>query len=172
MTMKALRHRGTKAPRRGFALVDVIIGGVMLGIGLAVIISLNSRSLANQLEGERQLTASWIADELLSMVLVVGPADYSKTHDMAGQCEAPFEDFDYELNIDDQGATEPFRVTADVRWNGQGGVRGIRVETFIARRNGDQPESREPDDMIEMRMPKEPVDREKRWLELEGLDEQ
>ena len=37
-----LRRRG----RRGVALMDAILGGVMLGIGLAVILSLASRSVA------------------------------------------------------------------------------------------------------------------------------
>ena len=95
MMTKASRHQGIKASRarRGFALVDVIIGGVLLAVGLAVIISLNSRSLANQVDGERQLTASWLADELLSMVLVNGPVDYPKMNDTSGRFEPPFEEF-------------------------------------------------------------------------------
>jgi hypothetical protein len=185
MRDKARRHGGTGARRgwlvslapshqhrRGFALVDVIIGGVMLGIGLAVIISLNSRSLANQVDGERQLTASWLADELLTTVLVEGPVEYPKLHDMSGQFEPPFSDFDYDVSIDELGSALPHHVTAEVRWNGSGGVRTVRVETYIARRNGDQAESEELSQEAELREPLEPVDREQRWIDLETRNEE
>ena len=39
--MTALPRR---RPRRGFALMDVIVGGVMLGIGLGVVLTLASRA--------------------------------------------------------------------------------------------------------------------------------
>ena len=42
--MTALPHRH---PRRGFALMDAIVGGVMLGIGLAVVLTLASRAIAS-----------------------------------------------------------------------------------------------------------------------------
>ena len=57
--------------RKGIALIDVIIGSVMLAVGLAVVISMSSRSLLRQSNAERQITASWLADELLTMALVV-----------------------------------------------------------------------------------------------------
>ena len=66
-------NRITNAHHRGLALIDVIIGSSMLAIGLAVIISMSSRSLIRQGDAERQITASWLADELLTMALVVGP---------------------------------------------------------------------------------------------------
>ena len=56
-----------RRPRRGFALMDVIVGGVMLGIGLAVVLTLASRAIASQAQGERQMVAAWLLDELLAM---------------------------------------------------------------------------------------------------------
>jgi general secretion pathway protein I len=150
----ATRHART----RGFSLVDVMIGSVMLAIGLAVIISLNSRSLANQVEGERQLTASWLADELLSMVMVDGPVDFPKLNDVSGQFEEPFEDFRYDVDIEDKGISEPFLVTALVKWDGAGGERKVQVQTLIAERGGEPGEPRAPAEMI---------DREERWMEME-----
>lgn len=141
--------------RRGAALIDVIIGGLLLGVGLAAIISLASRSLRTQLDGERQLVATWIADELLTMVLVEGPVNYRKQYDTSGQCGYPFEEFSYDITLEDLGLTEPFRVTATVRWPSGLGERQIQVQTFIAERGG------EPDS--ELRAPAEYVDREKRW---------
>ena len=55
---------------RGVALMDAIIGGVMLGVGLAVVVSLASRSIAIQAQSQHLLTAAWLVDELLAVVLV------------------------------------------------------------------------------------------------------
>ncbi len=71
--MPRRRFGTSRRTRKGFALVDVIVGGAMLGIGLGAIISVTARSLTQQSDGERRLVASWLADELLNMVLLEGP---------------------------------------------------------------------------------------------------
>lgn len=153
------------ASRRGIALVDVIIGSVMLAIGLAVVVSLTTRSLATQTEGEKQLTAAWLADELLSMVLVEGPVEYPKLYDANDRFDPPFDEFDYDVAIEDLGPSQPFRVTATVRWAGGRGIRQVQAQTLIADRGGD-PE-------LEHREPYEPIDREQRYLDREeALNEQ
>jgi hypothetical protein len=141
------------------ALLEVVIAGVLLGVGLAVVLSLVSRSLASQGEGERQLTASWLVDELLSMVLVEGPALYPRLYDTSGRFAAPFDNFTFDIIIEDQGIYEPYRVTATVRWPQGRGVREVSAQTLIADR-GQEPEIREP---------AEAVDRMDRWY---GEDEQ
>lgn len=141
---------------RGFALVDVMAGGVLLGIGLAVVMSVASRSLSNQTDGERQLVASWLADELLSMVVVEGPVVYRQKYDLTGGFDAPFQEFEYELLIEDRGVGEPYGVTAVIRWPVAAGYRSIQVQTLVALRRGDEYQPREP---------VEPVDREARWYD-------
>jgi hypothetical protein len=142
---------------RGIALLDVIIGSIMLGVGLAVVISLSSRSLATQTDGERRLVASWLADELLNMVLVEGPVLYPRMYDTTGQFYPPFEEYYYEVDIRDTGVGQPYRVTATVGWNvGSGGGEYITIQTFIAERLGEQDQLREP---------KEFIDREQRHYE-------
>ena len=71
--------------RRGIALMDVILGALMLGIGLTVIVSLASRSISLQAQSQRQLTAAWLVDELLAMVLVEGPVTSPKLHATDGR---------------------------------------------------------------------------------------
>ena len=58
-----------------------------------------------QSSGEKQLTASWLADELLSMVLVEGPDNYPKRNDTSGRFTAPFEGFSFETayGVSEQG---------------------------------------------------------------------
>ncbi len=136
--------------RRGVALMDAILGGVMLGIGLAVILSLASRSVASQAHGAKQITAAWLADDLLSMVLVEGPIEYPQLYATHGRFESPFEDYEFNVDIEDIGLRLPFRVTATVRWPHGGEYRDVRVQTYIAERLGDP---------LQPRAPVEPVDR-------------
>ena len=136
-------RRARAQRRRGVALFDAVIGGVILGIGLAAILTIASRSLATQTGGEKRLTASWLCDELLTMALVVGPDRYPRLYDTTAEFEAPFEGFTYEVSIDDLGRDAPYRVNAVVRWSDRPND-FVRVETLIALRAGEPEQPREP----------------------------
>ncbi len=152
------------AHRRGFALMDVIIGSVMLGVALSVVISLSSRSLASQTDGEKRVVAGWLADELLSMVLVEGPVDYPRMYETAGYFDEPFGEFWYDLEIEYRGRHAPHRVTATVSWPSGRGRQDISVQSRIMERD-DQ-------DLFLPREPLEPIDRERRYFErIYGPDE-
>ncbi len=151
---KGRRH--APAPRRGIALLDVIVGGVMLGIGLSVVLSVTSRSLATQSDGEKRLVASWLADGLLAMVLVEGPVEYPRRYHPRGEFAPPFDGFEFEIDIEAISVGEPYRVTATVRWPGGRDYREVSVETLIARRLGDS---------FQPRAPADPVDRFARYYE-------
>lgn len=145
--------------RTGLALIDVIIGSVMLAVGLAVVISMSSRSLLRQGDAERQVTASWLADEILTMILVVGPDEYEKLYPKTGQFEPPFEQFRYEIEMEEESIYMPVKSTAKIFWDVSGNDHSISIETMIARRHGD----------VVDRLPAEPLDREARyWDEIES----
>lgn len=136
--------------RRGIALLDVIIGSVMLGVGLAVVISLASRSLAMQADGERRLVAGWLADELLTMVLVEGPREYERQYDTTGRFYPPFENYYYEVEIREVGTDMPFRVTATVGWyTSTHDGEYVAIQTYIAERRGDPEQPREPKEIVD-----------------------
>jgi len=141
--------------RRGIALMDVLVAGIMLAIGLAVVISLVTRSLRLQTDSEKQLTASWLADELLAMVVVEGPENFNKVQDSNGRYEFPFEEFEFDVQIDEQGDSLPYSVTATVSWPSGRGYKNVQAHTFIDDRRS-EPEQ-------EQRIPLEPVDRDARW---------
>lgn len=151
MVVSRARHS-----RRGIALMDVILGGVMMGIGLTVIVSLASRSLATQAQAQRQLTAAWLVDEMLAMVLVEGPVNYQKLYSTAGRFDFPFEEYEFEVVIEDIGLRQPFRVSAFVRWPHGDDFRQVEAQTYIAERLGDP---------IQVRMPLEPIDRLGRYYD-------
>jgi len=153
-----------RAPRRrrGMALVEALVGGVILGVGLAVLLGIASRSLTSQMGGERRLVAAWLADDVLNMVLAEGPETWPRLFDESSTFDAPFEEYAYEVIIDDLGRGNPYRVTAIVSW-GDGDRERIEVETLVAPRLGEE----------EPREPEEELDREQRWFELEeGADAQ
>jgi hypothetical protein len=142
--------------RRGVVLIDAIVGGVMLGIALTALFTISSRALLMQTQGAKRLTAAWLADELLTMVLVEGPDRFPRMHKTHGPFDAPFDEFEFVVDIDSLGRTAPYKVTANVSWDdGQ----SVSVETIIALRlEEDEEETREP---------LEPVDRDERWAEQE-----
>jgi hypothetical protein len=142
--------------RRGIALMDAILGGVILAIGLAVVLSLASRSMAAQVEGARQIAAAWLLDDLLSMVLVEGPMDYPKLYSTHGRFEEPFSEYEYDLDIEDIGLRKPYRVTATVRWPSGRTMRQVQAQTYIAVRD---------DDPLEKRAPDMPIDRIGRYYD-------
>ena len=145
-----VRHRENAiVSRRGFALVDAIVAGILLAVGLAAIISLGSRALALQQRGEREIVAASLLDELLATVLMEGPADYVQLHPTSGQFDEPFGDFEYEVLIEDGSAGVPFKVTAVVR---HASGCSFLCETLIAPKLGDEPDP--------PRAPLEPIDRE------------
>ena len=140
-----------RAPR-GIALIDAIIGGVMLGSGLAVLMTIMARSMNGQVTGEKRLTASWLADEMLSFVLVEGPIEFPRVRDTVGRFGAPFDEYIYELLLEDVGRGNPHRVTCWIRW-GTRPTDVVVVQTLIAPRLGEEDQPR---------MPAERLDRDER----------
>ena len=140
---------------RGWALIDVIVGGVILGIGLAAVVSIAERSLAMQQRSEREMVAAQLMDGLLGEVLAVGVVDWSLARPTAGNFESPYEEWTWELDIDKQGLGDPYRVVALAR--DRNGAE-FRVETLMAPR----PEGFEEPS----RMPETPIDRQAKYDEL------
>ena len=157
-----MRRTGRRT-RRGVALMDALIGGVLLGIGITALLSLSSRSISMQRDGERRLQAAWLADELMNTILVEGPDDYSKQFAASGRFDPPFEDFRYESRIDFQGERLPHEVTVTVTWLGGGGARRVVLDAEIAERKGE--EARLDADPEISRRPRETLDRQQRWEE-------
>ena len=149
----------TQCSRRGVALLDVMLAALMLAIGLSVTMSLTSQSLLAEQSGERRLVASWLADETIAMVLARGPRLYQLSEPTEGQYEAPFDRYDWALDIHKTNEWEAWTVKAIVSWEDRRGINSIEVATLIAPRHGDE------DDPLDWR-PLEELDREGRtWGE-------
>lgn len=129
--------RPLRSRPRSFALIDIVVATILLGISLAVTMGLVGRALASQTIGERLTTAAALADEQLQLVLARGPDDYQRRFALTGACDAPFGDYSYTLAFTGGSSVgEAYTVTCTIAWGGgaAGAARSISVETKIAPR--------------------------------------
>ena len=101
--------------RRGFALIDAILGGALLALGLASVVTLSQRSLAMLQRGEHEAMAAAMLDELLVQVVVEGPKRYTEVRESAGRLPAPWPDWEYAVEIEARGEGDAYGVVAMVR---------------------------------------------------------
>lgn len=134
------RPRGRASYRPAVVLVDAIVGTIILAIVLAVILSLASRALATQGDARRLQIVAMLLDEQLALVLARGPDDYRRSFPTRGACDAPFQDYAFELEFEGGAAGDPYLVRATIRWLEGSRPRAESCETLIAPRLGDDPD--------------------------------
>jgi len=149
MGLRLPHHLGLR--RRGVALIDVLVAGVLLGVALAVIASLSSEAIRAQIEGEKIQTAAMLLDELLSEVVAVGPENYPGEAFMDDGLHPDYEGFEFSVEVDGGETGRPFRVIATVWWDGvDGDRREEAVTTIVAHRLGEEEiGDREPEEVVE-----------------------
>ncbi len=155
----SIRHE--RVARSGFTLIEVLIAGVILAIGMTTLLTLTSRAIGLQRRGEQKIVAAALLDEILSSVLTEGPQDFIRIHSTSGPCDPPFEDWEYNVDIENAVGSDPYKVLATVTAPDD---RAYECGTLIAPKLGETPD---PD-----RIPPEPIDREGRWLEMEDQMEE
>jgi len=136
--------------RRGFALLDALIGGVLLGLAMVVILGLTGSAISSQARGEQLQIAAMLADERLNLVLAVGPEAYPSTFETKGVCDEPFSDYSYAVEITPRPEGDPFMIKAIIKWRTVGGrAQELAIETLIAPRVGDDPDpDRRPEETV------------------------
>ncbi|MBL0926991.1 MAG: hypothetical protein IBJ11_04970 [Phycisphaerales bacterium] len=140
----------SRSRRRAFALLDALVGAVLLGLGLAAIVGLSASAISSQTRGEELERAAALADQKLNLVLAVGPDRFGAAFPTRGPGDAPYEDLTYELTITSRGDTDPFFVRCTVTWGPRFSPRSLSVETLIAARRGDDPDpDRKPDQSVD-----------------------
>ncbi len=144
--------RGAGTVRGGWALLDVVVGGVILAVGLAAIIGLIERSLAMQQRAEREMIAATLLDGKLNEVLALGPVDWMMNESPEGNCDEPHDEWQWSVAITKQGVGDPYRVLAVV--TDRTGHEYF-VDTLMAPRLTEDPEP--------ARAPETPIDRQERY---------
>ena len=148
--------------RRGFALMDAVIAGVLLAIGMIAVLSVGGQAMNLVRRGEIDVLAAHAIDEILASVLTEGPVEYGDIHPLAGHFESgtPYEAFSFVIEIEQGGSGVPALVRATVSHDGG---REYIIETYIAEKRGEEPDP--------IRTPLEPIDREARYAEIEAARE-
>lgn len=154
-TMNQGRTKPSRAVRPGFTLVEVLVSGMILAVGMSALLTLASRALSLQARGEHKIIAAALLDEILSSVLTEGPQDFTQLHPTSGPFDPPFEAWEYSIDIDDAIGLSPFAVRATVL--GPDGST-YHCDTLVAPKLGEEPDPE--------RLPFEPIDREGRWQEM------
>jgi len=147
--------RSVRSRRSGFALIDAVVGGVLLSVALVVILGIAGRCLEAQRTGTRMQEVAMLADGLLAEVAALGPDVYSKQFPAQGTFEPPFQAYRYDLEIEDQGVGVPYKVRAHIVWDGADGQEQEEViETLLAAKqlpgaDIEDAKSREPEKAVE-----------------------
>ncbi len=135
---------------RAFALADVLVGTILLGVSLAAGVGLVGRALNSQRVGAELETAAMLADEQLEMVLAHGPDDYEGRFATRGECDTPFERYSYDVGVSGGSVSTPYEVSVRISWMSGAIARSITVETLAAARLGDETDPRrDPLDPVE-----------------------
>ncbi len=164
--MVTARRRSTRPARArrdaGFALMDAVIAGVLLAIGMVGVLSVVGQAMSLARRGETDVRAAAAIDELLSMVITEGPVDFADIHPVEGEfgLDSPYADFSYAIRIQQGGSGIPAEV--EVALLHEGG-RTYRVATLVAERRGEEPNP--------LRTPETPIDRAQRIEEREARRE-
>lgn len=145
--------------RKGFALIDAILGGALLALGLAGLVTLSQRSLAMLQRGEHEAIAAAMLDELLAQVVTEGPGEFSRQREQAGRMPAPWPDWEFEVQIQSGGVGDAADVTALVR-------DPLGTEYRCATRVAPHDDTAMPEE----RAPNEPIDRAMRHDQKESPD--
>jgi hypothetical protein len=145
--------------RKGFALIDAILGGALLALGLAGLVTLSQRSLAMLQRGEHEAIAAAMLDELLAQVVTEGPGEFARQREQAGRMPAPWPDWEFEVEIHAGSVGDPADVLAVVR-------DPLGNEYRCATRVAPHDDTAAPEE----RAPTEPIDRAMRHDQKENPD--
>lgn len=142
---------GRPQDARGFLLVDVIVGTVLIGVALGGILVVSTRALAMQRDAADLRQAGMVADEVMSTIYAYGTEEYTQVLRARGRASEPFERFEYRVDIDNGRAGEADEVNVLVTWqSATGQPRSFELDALIAPRLGDDPDpNRQPPEAID-----------------------
>lgn len=142
-------NRAARAWRGAFILADALVATVLLAGALTAVLSLASRALSAQRQGERLQIVAMLLDEQLNLVLMRGPDNYASAYLADGSCDAPFADYRYRLSFSGGTGGDPYEVSATILWTESGRPRSESITTLIAPRLGAEPDpERKPTETI------------------------
>lgn len=117
--------------RAALTLVEVLVSSVLLGVGVAGLLSVATLAMRNLQRSEHRAAALCLAQEKLAEVEVVGPHTWSTGHPLQGTQSQGTVTYGWTLTLDPLAAGELYSVLVEVRWSGPGGNGAVQLETWL-----------------------------------------
>lgn len=122
-------NRESHRRQRGVALIEVMIAAAVIGIGMGVAFRALSATLRQESILERRGTAARLAEKTLTEMRLTNRL--SQPGRQAGNCEAPFEDYAWRVEVAPDGPENAqLRVQIDIE-NTQQDVTLYRLDTWV-----------------------------------------
>lgn len=122
-------HR-PKVRRRSFSLLEMVIALAVLGSGVVGI----AQALSQSLESNRRVEQRDAALDLLRLKM----AEYASTaralETQEGKFDAPFQGYDWKVEIKPTELSGLFRLDVEVSWRGRKVRRSLTAETLVPQR--------------------------------------
>lgn len=114
-------------------LIEVLVASVLLGIGVAGLISAATLGLRNQQRVDQRTVALYLAQEMLAQAEAVGPHLYVLSEPTQGVERREGINYAWTLDIAPQveAVGELFSVQIAVEWDAPGGGGEIEMETWL-----------------------------------------
>ncbi len=112
-------------------LLEVLVSTVLLGVGVAGLVSVATLAMRNQQRVDQRSAALCLAQEKLAEVEIIGPHIWSLGHAMQGAEPRGDITYQWSLEIDEMTAGELFSVIVGVAWDSTGGGGAVRIETWL-----------------------------------------
>ena len=121
-----LKSRGTQ----GMTLVEVVVATVILGVGVAGLMSAATLGMRNQQKSEMRAAALCLAQQKLGEVDLIGAHVWMLARPTSGEEELAGHTYRWTLKIEQQPVGELFAVRVQVEWPGPGGG-SVELETWL-----------------------------------------
>ena len=105
--------------KRGFTLVEALVGSLILAVGAVVICGLSRRCIENNVRASRYEQAYRLLDECLDRVAALAPAEMAQRRSIDGDFGDRHVGYRYAVLIEPAESSGLYRVTAKVFWQQQ-----------------------------------------------------
>lgn len=129
--IRSCQHSDSRCHARAMTLVEVLVASVILGVGVAGLLSATALGMRNQGRSEQRMAALYFAQEKLAEVEAVGPRMWSLTREKQGSQQREEIMYSWSLAIVAMTEGELYDVLVTMEWNGPTGGGKLELETLL-----------------------------------------
>lgn len=122
---------GRLSGKRGFTLVEALVGALILAVGAVVICGLSRRCIENNVRAGRYEQAYRLLDECLDRVAALAPAELAQRRSIDGDFGSRHVGYRFAVLIEPTESSNLYRATAKVFWQQEDTGYEIEATTLI-----------------------------------------